>query len=172
MPFDDSLLVRTPAVLRALLDGLPSEAWHANEGPGTWSAYDVLGHLIHGEHADWIPSARRILDHGESLAFDPFDREAQFRESEGKSPNELLDAFEHARASSLTALHAMQLTDADLARTGAHPVFGRVTLGQLLATWVTHDLDHITQIARVLAKRNMQAVGPWSAYLSILRDRA
>lgn len=171
MPFDDSLLVRTPLVLRALLDGLPHDAWHANEGPGTWSPFDVLGHLIHGDHADWIPRARRILDHGESLAFEPFDREAQFRESAGKTPGELLAGFEAARAESITVLRAMHLTDADLARTGTHPAFGRVTLGQLLATWVTHDLDHIAQIARVLAKRNAEAVGPWSAYLSILRDR-
>ncbi|MBM3768370.1 MAG: DinB family protein [Acidobacteria bacterium] len=171
MPFDDSLLVRTPAVLRALLEGLPDAAWHANEGPGTWSPFDVIGHLIHGEHADWIPRARRILDHGESLDFDPFDREAQFRESEGKTPSELLVAFANAREESLTALRAMKLTDADLARTGTHPAFGRVTLGQLLATWVTHDLDHIAQVARVLAKRNAEAVGPWSEYLSILRDR-
>lgn len=171
MPFDDSLLLRTPAVLRALLDGLPDEAWHANEGPGTWSAFDVLGHLIHCDHADWIPRAWRILDHGESLVFEPLDREAQFRESEGKSPSELLDAFAKAREESLAALRAMNLTDAALQRTGTHPAFGRVRLGQLLATWVTHDLDHIAQIARVLAKRNTQAVGPWSAYLSVLKDR-
>ena len=171
MPFDDSLLVRTPVVLRALLDGLPDAAWYANEGPGTWSPFDVLGHLIHADHADWIPRARRILEHGESLPFEPFDREAQFRESEGKSPSQLIAAFAEAREASLAALQAMELTDTDLNRTGTHPAFGRVTLGQLLATWVTHDLDHIAQIARVLAKRNAQAVGPWAAYLSVLKDR-
>ncbi len=154
-----------------MLHRLPDDAWFANEGQGSWSPFDVLGHLIHGEHADWIPRARCILDHGESVPFHPFDREAQFRESKGKTPHELLDAFAAARTESLSALRAMQLTDADLDRTGTHPAFGRVTLGQLLATWVTHDLDHIAQIARVLAKRNARSVGPWSAYLSVLRDR-
>lgn len=165
-----AVLERTPASLSALLIGLPERWIRATEGEGTWSPYDVIGHLIHGERTDWIPRARHILA-GDPRPFEPFDREAQFRESQGKSLAELLATFAELRRESLGALAAMNLTSSDLERTGVHPAFGRVTLGQLLATWAVHDLDHVTQVARTMAKVYTEAVGPWSAYLSILRDR-
>lgn len=164
------LLERTPRTLRELLRGLPASWVEQNEGPGTWTVFDVVGHLIHGEEADWIPRARRILDHGTTRPFDPFDREAQFSASRGKTLNQLLDEFEVARAHSLAELDALNLTPELLARQGLHPAFGAVTLGQLLATWVTHDLDHIVQISRVLAKGYTDAVGPWRAYLRVVRE--
>ena len=146
--------------------------WIANnEGPETWSPYDVIGHLIHGERADWIPRARIILESGESRPFDPFDRLAQFEESKGKTLEELLETFSALRAENLATLREMKLGAAELAKTGAHPAFGRVTLKELLATWVTHDLDHIAQIARTMAKQYTCEVGPWAAYLRILHDR-
>lgn len=173
-PFDlleaIAILERTPASLGALLSGLPDRWVTATEGPGTWSPYDVIGHLIHGERADWIPRARHILA-GERRPFDPFDREAQFTESQGKSLAELLATFADLRRENLAILRAMNLTPADLDRTGQHPAFGEVTLGQLLATWVVHDLDHVVQIARTMAKGYREAVGPWTAYLSVLHDR-
>lgn len=165
-----AVLERTPAALRAILEGLPDRWTAATEGPGTWSAYDVVGHLIQGERADWIPRTRHILA-GESRPFDPFDREAQFTESRGATLADLLDRFETMRRESLAALRRMSLTAADLERTGTHPVFGTVTLGQLLSTWTAHDFDHIGQIARTMAKRYRTEVGPWKAYLSILGDR-
>lgn len=165
------VLSRTPAVLTALLRGLP-EAWTAgNEGGDTWSPYDVVGHLIHGERADWIPRAKRILDYGESHPFDPFDRLAQFEESRGKMLGELLAEFAALRSQSINVLREMRLEAGDLEKTGTHPAFGRVTLKQLLATWVVHDLDHLAQISRTMAKQYAVEVGPWSEYLSILRDR-
>ena len=170
IPDAHALLARTPATLDAWLRGLP-DAWvTATEGPSTWSAYDIVGHLIHGDRADWIPRARRILEHGESRAFEPFDREAQFRESAGRSLDDLLDEFARVRAASLEALEALALSEADLERRGTHPAFGSVTLGQLLSTWVAHDLDHVMQIARVMARRYDGDVGPWRAYLRIIRD--
>jgi hypothetical protein len=165
-----AILERTPASLRALLDGLPEMWVRATEGDGTWSPYDVIGHLIHGERTDWIPRARHILA-GETRAFEPFDRTAQFTESQGKSLGELLATFADLRRENVEALAGMKLTDDDLARKGLHPELGEVTLGQLLATWVVHDLDHVAQVARTMAKVYSQATGPWSAYLSILRDR-
>jgi hypothetical protein len=162
------VLERTPATLRTLLDGLPSAWTDANEGPDTWSPFDVLGHLIHGERADWIPRARMILEEGRSRAFEPFDRFAQFRDSEGKSLAELLDEFERLRAKSLGTLKGWQLTDAQLSLEGEHPVFGAVTLRQLLATWTAHDVSHLAQIARVMAKQYRDAVGPWRAYLPVM----
>lgn len=165
-----AILERTPGSLNALLQGLP-EVWiSATEGDGTWSPYDVIGHLIHAEHADWLPRARHILA-GETRPFEPFDRTAQFTESQGQSLGELLTTFAEARRASLTALREMNLSDEDLNRTGLHPALGEVTLGQLLATWVVHDLDHVTQVARTMAKAYRDATGPWQAYLSILRDR-
>lgn len=165
-----AILGRTPASLSALLAGLPEMWVSATEGDGTWSPYDVIGHLIHGERADWIPRVRHILA-GEARPFDPFDREAQFTESRGKSLSELLATFADLRRESLAALKGMNLTDADLGRGSLHPALGPVTLGQLLATWVVHDLDHVAQIARTMAKVYKEATGPWSEYLSILRDR-
>jgi DinB superfamily len=165
-----SVLTRTPASLTALLDGLPDTFVTATEGEQTWSPYDVVGHLIHGERTDWMVRARHILA-TESRPFDPFDRTAQFRQSQGKSLPELLATFSELRRDNVANLIGMKLTAADLSRTGEHPELGKVTLGQLLATWVVHDLDHIGQIARTMAKVYAQTVGPWSAYLSILQDR-
>lgn len=164
-----ALLARTPATLDALLRDLPQPWIEATEGPDTWSAFDILGHLIHGDHTDWIPRARRILEDGETRAFDPFDRFAQFEESRGKSVPQLLDEFAVVRAESLRLLESLSLTDADLDRRGRHPDFGPVTLRQLLATWVAHDLDHLMQVARVLGGRYRDDVGPWRAYLRIAR---
>lgn len=165
------VLERTPNVLRGLLSGL-DEAWTSGrEGPGTWSAFDVLGHLIHGERDDWIPRARIILEQGPGRTFDPFDREAMFEESRGKDLGQLLDELAMLRAENLGVLAAWRLTPAQLSLPGTHPLFGPVTLGQLLATWVVHDLDHITQVARVLAKQYTSEVGPWHQFLSLLGDR-
>jgi hypothetical protein len=162
------VLERTPATLRTLLEGLPAAWTDANEGPDTWSPFDVVGHLIHGERTDWIPRARMILEEGRSRAFEPFDRFAQFRDSEGKTLDELLDEFARLRAQSLATLQAWQLGDAELALEGEHPVFGAVTLRQLLATWTAHDVSHLAQISRVMAKQYRDAVGPWRAYLPIM----
>ncbi len=164
-----ALLARTPAMLDALLRGLP-EAWtHHNEGGDTWSAFDVVGHLIHGERADWIPRARRILEHGESKAFDPFDRLAQQRDSQGKSLENLLDEFARARAESLDALRALNLTPGDLGRRGRHQALGVVTMSQLLATWPAHDMSHLHQISRIMAHQYREAVGPWGQYLGVMQ---
>jgi uncharacterized damage-inducible protein DinB len=162
------ILSRTPQVLRAQLQGLPAEWLHNNEGENTWSPYNVLGHLIHGEETDWIPRAKLILEKGESETFAPFDRNAQFAEQEKKSVEELLDSFELLRREGIQALQQMALTADDLKRTGTHPVFGKVTLEQLLATWVAHDQGHLVQIARTMAKQYRDAVGPWRAYLSVM----
>lgn len=165
-----AVLERTPAAVGALLDGLPETFARATEGEGTWSPYDVVGHLVYGERADWIERARHVLA-GDPRPFTPFDRTAMFRESEGKSLGDLLAEFAELRGRNVAELRGMNLVDDDLGRTGRHPDFGEVTLGQLLAAWVVHDLDHVAQIARTMAKVYAEAVGPWSAYLSILRDR-
>jgi len=165
-----SVLDRTPTTLAALLDGLP-EIWvTATEGDGTWSPFGVVGHLIHGERTDWIPRARHILA-GDSRPFEAFDREAQFSESRNKRVGELLGTFARLRIENLETLRGFSLTSDDLERRGLHPELGEVTLGQLLATWVVHDLDHLGQVARTMAKVYTTTVGPWAAYLSILRDR-
>ena len=164
------ILERTPASLAALLEGLPGTWISATEGGDTWSPYDVIGHLIHAERTDWITRARHILA-GETRPFDPFDREAQFTQSQGTRLSELLATFAELRRSNVATLIGMNLTEKDLARTGLHPELGKVTLGQLLATWVVHDLDHVGQIARTMAKVCVDAVGPWAQYLSILQDR-
>jgi hypothetical protein len=164
-----ALLTRTPAALDALLRDLPDAWTRRNEGGESWSAYDVVGHLIVGERTDWIPRARIILEHGESRPFDKFDRLAQFRESEGKSLGDLLDEFARVRADSLDALRALNLTDDDLARRGAHPALGTVTLGQLLTTWAAHDLTHLHQISRVMAHQVHDEVGPWTRYLGVMQ---
>ena len=164
-----ALLERTPAVLDTLLRDLP-DAWaRANEGDDTWSPYDVVGHLIHGERTDWIPRIRTILEAGESRPFEKFDRLAQFRESEGKSLAQLLDAFASLRTQNLQAARSMDLDDEDLARLGRHPSLGTVTLSNLLATWAAHDLSHLHQISRVMAHQYRDAVGPWNIYLGVLR---
>lgn len=166
-----ALLARTPAVLDTWLRGLPDGWLSATEGPDTWSPFDIVGHLVHGERTDWMPRVRRLLEHGESLAFDPFDRFAQFSESEGKRMGALLDEFARLRASSLERLRALSLTPTQLDLTGRHPAFGVVTLRQLLATWVAHDLDHVSQIARVIARQYSDEVGPWREYLRIVNGR-
>ena len=164
-----NLLSRTPVVLREMLLGIP-DAWATqNEGPETWSPFDVVGHLIHGEETDWIPRAKHILEVGESQPFAAFDRFAQFEASQGKTLEELLSRFAELRAESLRTLKELDLQPADLAKTGTHPAFGKVTLEQLLATWVTHDQTHVVQISRTLARQYQEAVGPWRAYLSVLK---
>ncbi len=168
LPQGIAVLARTPAALRALLDGLPPDWTSATEGPDTWSPYDVIGHLNHGERTDWIPRARIILEQGVNRRFEPYDRFAQFRESQGKSLGQLLDEFNALRAENLRTLEGWHLTDEQLALEGQHPAFGAVTLRQLLATWVTHDLGHVVQTARVMAKQYRDAVGPWREYLSVL----
>jgi len=166
------VLGRTPATLSALLKGLP-DAWATgNEGPETWSPYDVMGHLIHGEETDWIPRAKIILEHGEARPFDKFDRSAQFESSKGKSLDQLLGEFAALRKASIDALAALNITPDKLKLRGTHPQLGVVTLGELLATWVAHDLDHIGQVARVMSKQYTKAVGPWEQYLSILKERS
>jgi uncharacterized damage-inducible protein DinB len=161
------MLSRTPAILRAWLTELPAGWVRIHEGPETWSPFDVVGHLIHGEKTDWIPRVERILSRG-SEPFEPFDRFAQFKENEGRGLDELLDEFEELRRRNLRRLQSLRIDGEELAREGTHPEFGTVTMRQLLATWVTHDLAHIGQIARVMAKRHAEEVGPWRRYLSIL----
>jgi hypothetical protein len=163
-----AILARTPGTLDALLRGLPDEWIVANEGENTWSPFDVVGHLIHGERTDWMPRVRIILEQGESRAFDTFDRFAQFAASEGRTLDSLLDEFATLRRDNLRELADQRISAADLDRRGRHPAFGSVTLRQLLATWVAHDLDHVVQISRVLARQYSSEVGPWTAYLRII----
>jgi hypothetical protein len=168
LPDAIAILERTPATFRAMLSGLPDEWTTCNEGPDTFSAFDNVGHLIHGERTDWIPRARIILEQGANRQFQPYDRFAQVRESAGKTLSQLLDEFEKLRADNLVTLRDWKLSDQELALTGQHPELGAVTLRQLLATWVAHDLGHIAQTARVMAKRYRETVGPWRAYLPVL----
>ena len=162
------ILRRTPGTLNALLADLPDEWVLANEGPDTFSPYDVIGHLIEGEENDWIPRARIILEQGEARPFDKFDRFAMYEKSKGKSLLELLARFEELRGENLRQLDEMNLTPELLQKQGAHPVLGVVTLSQLLSAWVVHDLGHIRQIVRVMAKQYRDDIGPWTAYLSIV----
>ncbi len=164
------LLSRTPVILNSMLRDL-SETWLVqNEGLEMWSPYDIVGHLIHGEETDWIPRAKIILEHGEARAFEPFDRVAMFEKSKGKSMAELLDTFAMLRKENLHELNEMKLTPALLEKRGKHPELGVVTMKQLLATWVVHDLGHVRQVVRVMAKQYRDTVGPWRAYLSILEE--
>jgi hypothetical protein len=163
-----AVLERTPAAVRALLGGLPDQWISGDEGPDTFSPFDNLGHLIHGERTDWIPRARIILAQAPDRRFEPYDRFAQVRESRGKGLDDLLDEFDSLRAKNLTILRAWNLSDRELALQGEHPELGPVTLRQLLATWVAHDLGHIAQTTRVMAKQYREAVGPWRAYLPVL----
>ncbi len=162
------MLARTPATLDAMLRDLPDHWVSAHEGGDTWSPFDVVGHLIHGERTDWVPRARMILEDGEARTFETFDRLAQFAASEGRTLSSLLDEFAEARAASLRDLAVLGLAERDLDRRGRHPAFGPVTLRQLLATWVAHDLDHVVQVSRTLANQYADAVGPWRAYLRII----
>ena len=163
-----AVLERTPRVLSVMLDGLGPEWTDGNEGPETWSPYVIMGHLIQGERADWIPRARIILAQGADRRFKPFDRSAQFRDSEGKSLNQLVGEFGTLRAQSLFTLDTWRLDNEQLALEGDHPAFGNVTLRQLLSTWVAHDLGHIAQVARVMARQYRDAVGPWRQYLPVM----
>jgi hypothetical protein len=163
------ILRRTPATLNSLLRDLPEPWLINNEGPETWSPNDIVGHLIHGEESDWIPRAKIILEHGEARPFDPFDRFAMLK-SKGKPIAELLDTFTRLRTQSLQQLESLNLTPDLLDKRGTHPEFGVVTLKQLLATWVVHDLGHVRQIARVMAKQYRDEVGPWKAYLPVVGE--
>jgi hypothetical protein len=164
-----AILARTPATLDAMLRGLPESWVRSNEGKDTWSAFDIVGHLIVGERTDWMQRARVILENGEARPFDPFDRFAQSRESQGKSLEQLLDEFARLRKENLAAVLALNLQPEDLSRRGRHPALGVVTLQQLLATWAVHDLTHVHQLSRVMAHQYRDAVGPWSAYLGVLQ---
>jgi hypothetical protein len=164
-----AVLAHTPATLDALLRGLTDTWVRGNEGKDTWSAFDIVGHLIYGERTDWMPRVRIILQNGEARPFDPFDRFAQFRGSEGKSLEELLDDFARLRRENLAALQALNLQPTDLTRRGKHPALGMVTLSELLATWAVHDLTHVHQLSRVMAHQYRDAVGPWSTYLGVLQ---
>jgi len=164
-----SLLVRTPGALSALLRDLPETWTLRNEGADTWSAFDVVGHLIHADRTDWMPRVSTILKFGDGQAFAPFDRWGHVRESQGKSLGQLLDQFANVRAEKLEELHALNLRPEDLERRGRHPALGVVTLSELLATWAAHDLNHLHQMSRVMAHQYRQAVGPFGAYLGVLK---
>lgn len=164
------ILERTPLVLQAMLAHVSDEWVLKNEGGDSWSVFDILGHLIHGEKTDWIPRMEIILSENPDKGFEPFDRFAQFEESKGKLLVGLLHEFNSLRKRNLEKLASKNLSENDLGKTGVHPEFGEVTLSQLLATWVVHDLNHIAQINRVMAKQYKVAVGPWSAYLRILQS--
>lgn len=162
------VLGNTPAVLKSLLSHLHDDWVMNNEGPETFSPYDVVGHLIHGEKTDWTIRTRRILEHGTALPFEPYDRFAQFEESKGKNLLQLLDEFEQLRNENLTWLKSLELKEADFDKKGMHPALGEVTLRNLLATWVVHDLTHIAQITRVMAKQYKEEMGPWTEFFRIL----
>ena len=169
LPHTIALLERTPVTLNALLRDLPDMWTTPNEGANTWSAFDVVGHLIHGERTDWMPRAKIILQSGEGRPFDPFDRWAQARASQGKSLPQLLDEFARLRSDNLKDLRSLNLQSADLQRRGRHPELGVVTLSQLLATWAAHDLTHLHQVSRIMAHQYQDAVGPWSKYLGVMQ---
>ena len=162
------ILERTPTVLRTLLSGLSDDWIMNNEGPETFSPYDVMGHLIHGEKTDWRDRTVMILEHGTEKTFVPFDRFAQFEASKGKSLTNLIDDFEKLRLDSLTWLKSLNLTEENFNKKGTHPALGQVTLRQLLSTWVIHDLTHIAQITRVMAKQYKSEIGPWIEYFRIM----
>ena len=164
-----AILSRTPAALDALLRGLPDEWTRTNEGEETWSAFDVVVHLIHCEEADWMPRVRMIVEHGEAQEFAPLDRWGGMRESQARPLDELLDEFSRRREESLEAVRALRLREDDFVRRGRHPALGVVTLGELLATWAAHDLNHLHQMSRVMAHQYREAVGPWSKYLGVLQ---
>ena len=164
-----SLLSRTPAVLDALLRDLPETLTHRNEGGKTWTAADVVAHLIHAERTDWIPRTKIILQFGDTQPFAPFDRLGHLQESQGKSLGQLLDGFTRVRAENLAELRKFKLQPKDLDRRGRHPALGAVTLSELLATWAGHDLTHLHQISRILAYQYRESVGPFSEYLGVLQ---
>jgi hypothetical protein len=162
------ILERTPGIVSMLLKGLDLQWTNSNEGEGTWSPFDIVGHYIHGEKTDWIPRLNIIIGEQNDKRFEPFDRFAQFENSKGKSLDELLEEFANLRKQNLEKLRSVTLDKSTLAKKGIHPAFGEVTLEQLLSSWVVHDLGHINQITRVMAKQYKQAVGPWVAYMGVL----
>ncbi len=163
-----TILKRTPEVLKVLLSGLIKDWTDKNEGPETFSPFDVVGHLIHGEKTDWRVRATMILEHGTAKAFEPYDRFAQFRLSEGRTMDELLKEFASLRSENIRWLESLHLSDADLDKKGVHPELGEVSLRQLLSTWVVHDLTHIAQVTRVMAKQYRYEIGPWIGYFRIM----
>lgn len=164
-----ALLSRTPVVLDALLRDLPDAWTRGNEGEGTWSPPEVVGHLIYGERTDWMPRARIILQDGESRAFEPFDMTGHIRVCQGRSLGQLLDEFAHLRAENLADLRALNLRQEDLERRGVHPALGPVTMSQLLASWPAHDFTHLHQISRIMAHQYREAVGPWAVYMGVMQ---
>ena len=164
------ILERTPNVLDAMLRNISADWTLHNEGGESWSVYDIIGHLIHGEKTDWIPRAQIILSEKSDKKFEKYDRFAQFEESKGKSFSQLLNEFKILREKNIEILRSLNITDKNLQDKGIHPAFGEVTLSQLLSTWVVHDLNHISQISRVMAKQYKQDVGPWTEYLKILQQ--
>ena len=162
------ILERTPRAIDVMLRGLPDDWVRCNEGEATFTPFEVVGHLIHGERTDWMPRARMILESGDARTFEPFDRFAQSTASQGKALDELLDEFARLRAANIASLRMLRLLPSDLDRPGRHPTLGAVTMRQLLATWVAHDLDHMVQIARVLARQYADEVGPWRSHLRII----
>jgi hypothetical protein len=164
-----SLLARTPAALDALLRDLPETWTFRNEGVNTWSAFDIVGHLIHGERTDWMPRARMILQFGDTQTFEPLDRWGHVRESQGKPLGQLLDEFAHLRSENLGELRALNLRPEDLDRRGRHPALGIVSLSELLAAWAAHDLTHLHQVSRVMAYQYREAVGPWTRFLGVMQ---
>jgi hypothetical protein len=171
---DDSiaLLTRTPAVLNALLRGLPEEWTLQNEGENTWSALDIVGHLIHCERSDWMPRTKWLLQYGETEPFPPFDRWGHVRECTGKALPQLLDEFSAIRAENLAGLRAMNLSSEDLTRHGCHPALGAVTLSELLAAWAAHDVNHLHQVSRVMAHQYREAVGPFQRFMGVMQCAA
>jgi len=163
------IIEKTPRVLATMCDGVSDEWTHNNYGPETWSVFDIVGHLIHGEKTDWIPRMRIILEHGESKPFEPFDRFAQFKDSKGKTLADLLSEFESHRRECIETLRSLNLTEQQLDLRGTHPALGPATLRELLAAWVVHDLNHIAQTAKAMAFQYADQVGPWRQYLSVLR---
>ena len=161
------ILERTPTVIALFLKNIDSNWVNSNEGNDSWSPYDIVGHYIHGEKTDWIPRMNIIL-HDDDKHFIPFDRFAQFNDSEGKTISELLDEFKKLREKNIQSLKAAALTENHLSQKGIHPQFGEVSLRELLAAWVVHDLAHINQVARVMAKQYKEAIGPWKAYMNIV----
>ena len=162
------ILERTPGLINDLLNGLPEELVHNNEGPGTWSPFDIVGHFIHGEKTDWIPRAKIILSGESDKPFIPFDRFAQFENSKGKSIDDLISEFSSLRTENIEILKSFNLNETKLVLTGIHPDFGKVNLRQLLSTWTVHDLVHINQMTRVLASNYKGAIGPWRKYIKLL----
>jgi hypothetical protein len=163
-----AILQRTPELVSGMLKGLDKEWINSNEGGDTWSPFDIVGHYIHGEKTDWIPRMEIILSDEPNKQFEPFDRFSQFRDSKGKNIDQLLEEFSRLRKQNLQRLQSIQLTDGLLNRTAIHPALGTVTLQQLLASWVVHDLTHLYQLSRVLARQYEQEVGPWKVYMGVL----